>query len=377
MWYLVKALRSIGGQPASSVRHYYAVSVILGGAFLLASCTLLPTGLDRGRTAVFYPPLPNEPKIQLLTTINASLVQGKKKNHFSEFILGKDEVNESRLTKPYGVAFYRSQVLVVDTRGPGYMILDANDKVTKVVNGTGPGRMQKPINITLDKRGNRFVADTYRNQVLMFDRDDQFVSAFGKIDQFKPSDILIVDSELYVSDLEHHKIHVIDVESGVTVRTIAERGSADGELFFPTNMALTPKGNILVSDTGNYRLQEFDRSGRFIRAYGEAGNGLGQFARPKGIAVDKNGLIYAVDSAFENIQLFDRHGKLLLFFGKPGNDFDNINLPADITISYTGVDQFKRFADDRFQVEYLIFVTSQYGPNKITVYGFGEYLKRI
>ncbi|MDH5324322.1 MAG: 6-bladed beta-propeller [Gammaproteobacteria bacterium] len=355
-----------------------ALTVYVFACFLvLSGCSVISETGQRGVKTVFYPPLPNEPRIQLLTTINAALVQGKTKNAFSDFVLGKEDGVESRLTKPYGVAYFSNQVIVVDTRGPGYMILDANDKVLKTVRGMGPGRMQKPINVTVDREGRRYISDTGRGQVMVFDQQDEFLQAYGKLEQFKPSDALVVDGEIYISDLEHHIVHVLDLNSGVTRRTIGARGSGAGELFFPTNMALMPNNNILVSDTGNYRLQEFTLDGRFVRSYGQAGNGLGQFARPKGIAVDHEGLIYAIDSAFENIQLFDRHGQLLMFFGKPGNELDNINLPADISISYDGVQSFEQYADPNFRLQYLVFVTSQYGPNKITVYGFGEYRRNL
>lgn len=339
------------------------------------SCSILPDNNGFGTSPVFYPPLPNQPRIQLLTTINAAWVQGNKRTGFSDFILGKEESTSSQLVKPYGVTYFKEKVLVVDTRGPGYLVLTADDELVKVVKGSGSGRMRKPINIFVDDRGNRFITDTFRNQVLMFDQNDEFVRAYGKTDQFQPSDVLVKGNKLYVADVKNHIIHVLDLESGFTREMIGGRGSNEGELFYPTNLSMSPEGNIIVSDTGNYRLQLFSPDGRYLRRYGEAGSGLGQFARPKGVAVDKAGRIYAVDAAFENIQLFDKEGRLLLFFGAPGNEYDNINLPADINIQYTGIEQFKKYADNRFNIEYLIFVTSQYGPNKITVYGFGSYNK--
>jgi len=208
---------------------------------------------------------------------------------------------------------------------------------------------------------------------LVFDKQDKFIKAFGKTDQFRPADVLVREDSIFITDLDHHVVHVLDKKTGFTRRIIGKRGSAEGELFFPTNLAWTPLDHLLVSDTGNYRLMLFSINGKFLRQYGEAGSGLGQFARPKGIAVDKEGRIYAVDSSFENVQLFDPSGQLLLFFGKPGNAPDNINLPADITIQYDDIDAFKKFADKHFTVEYLIFVSSQFGPNKVSVYGFGTY----
>jgi hypothetical protein len=43
-----------------------------------------------------------------------------------------------------------------------------------------------------------------------------------------------------------------------------------------------------------------------------------------------------------------------------------------VTIDYANVDVFKKYADPRFKIEYLILVASQFGPNKVDVFGFGR-----
>jgi hypothetical protein len=106
--------------------------------------------------------------------------------------------------------------------------------------------------------------------------------------------------------------------------------------------------------------------------YGEVGSGPGNFARPKGIAIDRSGNMLVGDTAFQNVQVFDPNGKLLMYFGEPENGLDGINLPAGVTIDYDNVAVFSRFADPKFRVEYLVLVASQYGPNKIDVFGFGR-----
>jgi hypothetical protein len=79
-----------------------------------------------------------------------------------------------------------------------------------------------------------------------------------------------------------------------------------------------------------------------------------------------------VDAAFENVQVINNQGKLLMFFGKPGDKPANINLPADVAINYDSVKLFQPYADPKFKLEYVILVTSQYGVNKINIFGFGH-----
>jgi hypothetical protein len=97
--------------------------------------------------------------------------------------------------------------------------------------------------------------------------------------------------------------------------------------------------------------------------------------RPKGVAVDNKSNLFVVDAAFENVQIFNKDGRILMFFGGPYKKRGDMFLPADVTISYTGLDYFSKYVDDSFILKYLIFVTNQYGPDKVSVYGFVEPVK--
>ena len=48
-------------------------------------------------------------------------------------------------------------------------------------------------------------------------------------------------------------------------------------------------------------------------------------------------------------------------------------IPADILIDYDHVDLFKDYAVDGAELEFLIFVTNQFGPHKVSVYGYGKF----
>jgi DNA-binding beta-propeller fold protein YncE len=337
---------------------------------LIAGCAGVPAPQATG--PVFYPSLPNPPRIQYLTSFTQARDAGGRLGGFAEFVLGKESDDDGAVKKPYGVAVHDGKVFAVDTRGPGYAVFDLVGRKFKTVPGDGAGRMSKPINITIDRDGNRYVTDTGREQVLVYDRDDRYVRAFGVKEQFRPVDVAIHGDRLYVADIRHHRIHVLDKRTGATLFTFANAGSKDGELYQPTNLALSGDGHLYVTDTGNFRVQVFTLDGKFVRVIGGVGTGLGQFARPKGVAVDRVGRLYVVDAAFENIQVFDADGRLLLFFGAPGDAIDSLNLPTDVEIDYDNVALFQPFADPKFRIEYVILVGSQFGRNKVSAFGFGR-----
>lgn len=339
-------------------------------AWLLAGCAGVPTKDTAG--PFFYPPLPNPPRVQYLTSFTHAIDAGGRLGGFAEFVLGKQSEEDGLVKKPYGVAIHGGKVFAVDTRGPGYAVFDLAGRKFKFVSGDGAGRMSKPINITLDRDGLRYITDTARDQVLVFDTDDRFVRAFGVKDQFRPVDVAIHGDRLFVADIAHHRIQILDKRTGLPLGEFGKPGSKEGELYQPTNLAVSDDGHVYVTDTGNFRVQKFTLDGRFVRSFGSVGTGYGQFARPKGVAVDRDGRLYVVDAAFENVQILDADGRPLLFFGGPGEALDSLNLPTDVTVDYANVALFQSYADPGFKLDYVILVASQFGRNKVSAFGFGR-----
>jgi len=51
-------------------------------------------------------------------------------------------------------------------------------------------------------------------------------------------------------------------------------------------------------------------------------------------------------------------------------------LPAKVTVDYEHLKYFQKYVDPGFHLKYLIFVTNQYGPDKINIYGAVDVLKK-
>jgi DNA-binding beta-propeller fold protein YncE len=347
-----------------------SVTSCLISLLLLSACAGSPKSVVPAE-AIFYPPPPAPARLQYLTKYSSQLDLGESNAAFRDFVFGEETTSGHLVQKPYGLAVFEGAIYVVDTRGGGYVVFDFVNARSRVVRGSGSSNMPKPINITISENGTRYVTDTQREQILVFDRDDRFIRALGADSQFRPVDVAVVRDRLYVSDILHHKIHVLDEKTGDVLFEFGRVGSDPGELFHPTNLTVGQDETIYVTDTGNFRIQAFSPDGAFIRNFGQIGTGIGQFARPKGVAIDKDERLYVVDSAFENVQILDADGAPLLFFGGPGGGLGNINLPTVVKIDYENVDYFRKFADPDFEIEYLVLVASQFGLNKIAVFGYG------
>jgi len=338
------------------------------------------TNNEDDTSTLFYPSLPDAPRIQYLTSfsVSADVKEEKKKKSgwLSNFVLGDENPEDNEgLVKPYGVALNNGQVHVVDTRGGGYAIFDVPGKDYHFTLGSGSAVMTKPVNIEIDNEGTKYVTDTGRGQILAFDSNDKFLRAYGERGQIRPTDVVVDEDRLYVVDIQSHKVKVLDKETGIELNSFGGAGTEENNFFQPTNIALGPDKHLYISDTGNFRVQKFTRDGEFVQSFGAGvGNAPGNFARPKGVAVDRMGHLYVVDAAFATVQIFNSDGELLLYFGEPASTHrGGLDLPAAIDIDYDSVPYFQQYADPDFKLEYIVAVANQFGRSRVNIFGFGRH----
>jgi len=244
----------------------------------------------------------------------------------------------ARLYHPLGVAVNpEGDLVAVSDQGLNKLFVfdlaaNALHTVPREVLGESPGAVAI--------EGDRvWVTVPMRKVALAFGRDGSPARSIELEDCERPLGIAI-DAErglLYVSDVSStqgggHAVHVHDLATGKHQRTFGKKGHGEGELFFPTFLALRPGGGLYVADTMNARVVELGPDGASVRQFGERGDRFGQFDKPKGIALDSFGNVYVVDSFFAAVQIFNREAKLLLFFGGPGDSPGFLANPAGIAI---------------------------------------------
>lgn len=344
------------------------VGVCAGLLALLSGCATNPK--TDGPKPTFFPPPPDEPRVQFLTAFSSDVELGRPSS-FADYITGKT-TPANRLIKPYGLALYDGKVFVCDTMASALEIFDLAKKRTRYFAPRGENRMETPINVSIDADGTRYVADTGRSQVLIYGKDDSFRGAIGDKSEIKPCDVAITADRLYVADLKGHVVRVYGKADRKLLFSIPREGAGpEAKLFSPTNLAVDQQGRLLVSDTGAFLVQIYDLEGKYLRTFGQQGVGPGLFARPKGLAVDRAGLAYVVDATTQVVQVFDTEGKLLMFFGQPGvSTYGELVLPAAVKLDYDNVGYFQKYVAPGYQCEYVILVTSQFGSRMVNVYGF-------
>jgi len=162
---------------------------------------------------------------------------------------------------------------------------------------------------------------------------------------------MTIDSKgnILICDSFNNRIQIFD-SNGKFISTFGSEGNGNGQFLFPVGITISSKGNIIVSDYDNHRIQIFDSNGKFISTYGSEGNGNGQLNGPEQICVDLNDNIYVCDYGNNRIQMFDSEGKFISAFGKQGNGNGQFNGPCGIAINSKGNIIVSEYSNHRIQI---------------------------
>lgn len=360
----------VPGDRKSCLRRINILICFLALMTGLLSCNRQTSLSPSEENLVIFPPPPAATRVQFLTHISGSTDMVRQKGRFHQYLFGKEEPRI--LVKPYGITVHQNRIYICDTGQGGLVIIDLLHGTFETWIPGGRGQLQLPVNCCLDEKGNLYVADASRRQVVIFDQEMRFLQAVGDAEGFKPTDVLVRQDTLYVVSVQEHGLHLYSTITYDHLGVLSGGDSGtEGFVRQPTNMAMA--GNQLyISDFGDFNVKKVSTDGQFEGRIGSYGNGPGQFTRPKGLDLDREGNLYVVDAAFQNVQIFNPQGQLLMYFGGGYNGPGAMWLPAGIAISYENLDYFRPYVDEHFELKYLIFVTNQYGPAKISVYGFVE-----
>lgn len=319
---------------------------------------------------IFFPEPPASPRLQFLTEFNDEATL--RNNAILNALIG-DQLGD-RFSKAYGLAFHNGRLFVADSgkQNSGIAVVDFEKKsIERVSDG-----IDKSLNLSVDTDGTLYICDLSSRGIpgiVVYDRELHFLRRMTlELDNFRPAAVLAVGNSLYIADIRNNLIRVIDKQTGAIQQSF---GAKDG-LGWPSHLAMTPEGNILVTEMGAQSLRLYSPEGQVLSRIGEPGDTVGTFARPKAAAVDRDGNIYVVDVAFQNVQILNKEGKSLAFFGHIPGTMKSLVMPAGIAISYDRMDIFQQYAAPGFALEYVIAVSSQGAPpntgSKISLYGYGK-----
>ena len=118
------------------------------------------------------------------------------------------------------------------------------------------------------------------------------------------------NDNLYVSDTGNRKIQKFD-KTDRFVTSWGKSGKGDGE-FGETRCAIAVDDKyVYVADSENSRVQKFTNAGKYVASWGKEGAGDGEFKYMSGIDADKNGQVFVNDYWNHRVEIFDNNGKFV------------------------------------------------------------------
>lgn len=182
--------------------------------------------------------------------------------------------------------------------------------------------------VAADSQNRVYVFNRGEHPVIVFNRDGEYLTSWGEGLFARPHGILLgPDDSVYCTDDLDHTVRKFTPEgrllltlgtsgkpsdTGATSMDYRSIRQAGPPFHFPTNAALSPEGELYVSDGyGNARIHKFSPDGRLLFSWGAPGNGPGQFNVPHGIAIDQQGTVHVADRENSRLQLFAPGGEYL------------------------------------------------------------------
>jgi DNA-binding beta-propeller fold protein YncE len=254
---------------------------------------------------------------------------------------GDDELaTNASLNSPAGLALDKSGSLYIADRGNHRIRkVTAEGTISTVAGGTKAGysgdfgvatqaALKNPMAVVVDGDGSLYISDSGNNRIRKVDPSGVISTLAGTGSRrhdgdekpaieagMTPSGIALDGAGgLIVADTRNHRVRLIDLESGI-ISTLAGTGKrgfgGDGDLAqgaklsSPWGVAVSPAGDIFITDSGNNRVRRIDMVSGIIETI--AGNGETAFSgdggpatdagiwSPYGLAMDKQNNLFIAD----------------------------------------------------------------------------------
>ncbi len=196
----------------------------------------------------------------------------------------------------------------------------------------GPGRTNYPSQLAVNSStGEVYVLDQFFNRIQKFDATGRFLTMWTRDDSLG----LAVEpdtGDLWVAVREEDKLQRFS-SAGVLEAELGSSGSGAGQFDNPQDVAVNRQnGDLYVLDTGNLRVQVFDRSGAYLRQFTDS-----QLDEPYGIAIHPKGdFVVVANTAKGQVLKFSLDGTLLARWRDYGSMRRELRWDRDVTIDNDG-----------------------------------------
>jgi peptidylglycine monooxygenase len=180
-----------------------------------------------------------------------------------------------------------------------------------------PGQtFQFPSALAVDSQDRVYLFQRAGPPVLVFDRDGYFLDAWPRRPgELEDSHHIYIgpDDGVYLTDRDSHQV-LKYTTGGEMVMALGTRYRASLQAPFnhPTDVAVSPSGDIYVSDGyANSSVHRFTADGSYVSSFGSPGSGPGQFRVPHGVRVSNDRRVFVCDRENNRVQVFTGDGEYI------------------------------------------------------------------
>ena len=216
---------------------------------------------------------------------------------------------------PGGAADADARLLVADThyyRMLSYSLdgqLRKNETIGGVA-GIRPGEFAFVTDAVCDDEGCFYVGEYGdSDRIQKFDPNGKFMTQWGGTGavpgMFKrPQSLIVKGNILWVVDACNHRIQRFDITTPTPtlIDIWGGPGQAQGQFYYPYDIAIASDNSVMVCEYGNQRLQRFAADGTWIAKWGGPGIGPGQLYQPWGVVIDSKDKVHVLDSNNHRVQ---------------------------------------------------------------------------
>ena len=174
---------------------------------------------------------------------------------------GRKGSNDNELYLPVGITVHHNRVYIADCGNHRISVYqtDGTYCFSFGSQGNGPGQFQHPWDVAVTPNNTLVVANTYGHCIQSFQFDGVFLHKFG---------------------------------------------TCKGQLSVPSSLAVDCNGFVLVTNCYDHKVSIFDKNCNYVHNFGSRGTGNNRFDQPRSIAVSPNGNIYISDHLNKRVIMY-------------------------------------------------------------------------